>query len=468
MKELDEIDRLFQSEFNGFEPVPDPVVKENIDRAIASKKKRRKFLFLLFPVLFITAATAAVLYSHSFSGDDQSKALISQSTKPHADSGRNSAFLRHEKKQVLENKSDGSIKKSIESPDNQTVKEISIDGHNNVLLRQGKSNLSRNKSRLTTNIHTANSNIGSEKQPAANGRNNILLYPAHPGSNPETITGRISPATPLISDSVSTRPNPTSEIAEVSKPDSTSLPASDSAQNTISQSTETSPQSLPEPPKMASKWSWAILGGWEAEKKRSFESFDTTTMNGKRKEFAAIHSTSFYGKLEVNRKLNPQMDLILGIGFRSTKTTQYTSLYTRDSVIIIDGVSSAPPTDSVHYFIRNQTGTQVYRIHSIIVPLGLSWQKPISSKLHLRFSGGVELAYGWISKQQVQADFSAPKFQSFGCNLWLRPELHYDFGKVRVFGFGTLNQGLSQQLKWDFNVRRNPMFGAGIGLFLEL
>ena len=60
MKEPNEIDLLFQNGLDGLAFTPDPYVKENIDHAIASKKKRRRFLLILFPVLFGLTGFAAI------------------------------------------------------------------------------------------------------------------------------------------------------------------------------------------------------------------------------------------------------------------------------------------------------------------------------------------------------------------------------------------------------------------------
>ncbi len=56
MKERKNIDRLFQEKFKDFEQVPDPVVWENIERALLQKEKRR-----IIPIWWKFAGAAAIL-----------------------------------------------------------------------------------------------------------------------------------------------------------------------------------------------------------------------------------------------------------------------------------------------------------------------------------------------------------------------------------------------------------------------
>ena len=75
MKEPNEIDLLFQTGLDDLTFTPDPHVKENIDHAIASKKKRRRFLFILFPVLFGLTGFAAIglFYQNQRKNENENK-----------------------------------------------------------------------------------------------------------------------------------------------------------------------------------------------------------------------------------------------------------------------------------------------------------------------------------------------------------------------------------------------------------
>jgi hypothetical protein len=170
----------------------------------------------------------------------------------------------------------------------------------------------------------------------------------------------------------------------------------------------------------------------------------------------------------MSRKLSNRFDIIAGLGFRSSDVKQSGSLYSRDSLVTIEGVGSVPSLDSFSYFIRKQNGELSYQVNSILLPLGLSFSTPLSQRFNFRLSGGTEFAFGWIKNKPSHPNLSSAGFRPFGWNVWLRPEIHYTFGKLELFGFGSFNQPLYQQLKLDFKVRRNPLFGAGIGLLIRL
>ncbi|WP_300666554.1 hypothetical protein [Fluviicola sp.] len=460
MKELDEIDQLFQTTFEGFELTPDPSVKAHIDRAIASKKKRRRFLFILFPVLLGTAL-AASLYFYAPSGkaisNNQHISQDSSSGKP-AIASNNTIKKSNTDITLLTD----SLEKTPSIHYLHSKKEIS--GRKNALLRPEFSDWSKKNSR-------ASSGSGSKQGFSEGRRNSAILRPDQSRTNLHLSTTTDTTLSQTLTDSDQTKnqsdPGESLEIAKANKQDSTTSASDSTNTETQASSSETISKPLEIATKKSNNWSLSILAGWEGEKKRPFESFDTTDFAGKRKEFANIHSSSFYGKIELNRRLTHRLGALIGLGFRSSNITQYGSLYTRDSVIVFEGVGSAP-SDSVTYFINHRAGTQTYQVNSIIVPLGLSFSIPLSKQFQFRLSGGTEFAYGWMTTKQKQPGFSAPNFRSFGWNFWLRPEFHYTFGNYQLFGFGSFNQALSQQLKWDFTTRRNPAFGAGIGLLIQL
>lgn len=455
MKELDEIDQLFQTTFEAFELTPDPAVKENIDRAIASKKKRRKLLFILFPVLLSVGTLAAFACFLAFSNEKQSQKndLAGNSfseqhvEKGVSENGRNSAILRPD--------SLNSSKKLTSANSNSHFKKGIPEGrHENMILRSDLVNSEKKITAATSDPHT-------QKAISESGRKNVLLRPDQEANPP------VSPGTNNEIPQTTNDQTSQDQLASGKITDSATI-AADSVNSQELAATSRSVSEAADPAvKKANKWSLSVLAGWESEKKRPSEFFDTTNFSGPR-EFAQIHGTSFYGKVELNRKINSRLDLIMGLGFRSTRIKQYGSLFSLDSFYEHEGISSVPPTDSVVYYIRNQAGTQVFQVNSIIMPLGLAYSIPITQKFGFRFSGGTEIAYSWSIDKEIQPPFSRPEFRPFGLNLWLRPEIHYAFGRCRLFGFGSFNQALYSHLKWDFTVRRNPAFGAGIGLLIEL
>ncbi len=454
MKEPNEIDLLFQSAFDGLELPLDPVMKENIDRAIAAKKKRRRFLFILFPVLLGTTGFAAMLYFYPFSEKNlQNKQLthqnrLSEDEKSSSNSG-NSAFRMNESKQTALNdpiseKAQLSIGTSGSSVQTQLpiTKKRTHFKSSRSFLNSKSTELPKDKTTLRVNKKSTSPD-GKTLVAAEKGEQNLQVKKA-----PDKLENKLL----TEQDAVAITEN---------KPDSTLRSSLTDSTNQIVAEILKSQESN----KGAGKWSLAILSYWEGEKKRSADFKDEPYIEQK-KENARIHSSTFYGKIEVNRKLTTKLEVLTGLGFRSSKVIQYG--YVSKIEIPVEGVGSVNPGPITTFDTVHSTAIQSFRVNSLVLPIGFAYSFPIGKKMQIRLSAGGEFAYGQIANRQLQPDLSAPKFRPFGCSVWLRPEVHYSFGRSQLFGFGTLNQSLSQQLKWNFEPRRNPAFGAGIGLRIRL
>lgn len=443
MKELDEIDQLFQSTFEGFELTPDDSVKTNIDRAITSKKKRRRFLFIWFPIIFGASALAATGYFHSFS----KRNYIAQNQSPEP--------TRHPS--LSENHTNNGISQA-RIAGNTNQKQLIQREDSKIKVTEAKRILAKTRS------------VGSSKSKVTIASNNKPSESKSTAIQPNTSKSEIHEADLSIEkteEQIAVSPEPKTTENATSDSITSSTPGDTSNLEDLTQDI-VKPDLLPEVKKAPKKWSLSVLTGWENESKKPSERYDSTEFSGASKEYAQIHSTSFYGKIEFNRSLNTNFDAIVGLGFRSGRIKQYATLYSLDSFAVYEGVSSVPTADSFGYYIRKQNETHIYQVNSVIMPLGISFSTPFGNSFHFRISGGTELAYSWMTEKQSAPNSSPPRLNSFGWNVWVRPEIHYTFGKFRLFGFGSFNQPLLQQLKWDFTVRRNPAFGAGIGLMIRL
>lgn len=448
MKELDEIDQLFQTTFEGFELTPDDLVKRNIDRAIASKKKRRKFLFIWFPILFGASVLAATGYFYSFSGKNFPKGNYITQNQSSEFTSYSSLSENHENEEISQEEiAVNTTRKRLVQREDSKIKETETKS---VLAKIQPVRSSNNKLIIASNNKSSESKI-------------TAIQPNESKSEIPVADGYIAKTEEQRS------VNPEEKTTENTGQDSTTanIPGDSSNLKALTTVTDTL-DLLPKAKKAQQKWSLSLLTGWENETKKPSERFDSTEFSGASKEYARIHSTSFYGKIEFNRSLDTNLDAIIGLGFRSSRIKQYGSLYSPDSFAIYLGVSSVPPIDSFGYFIRKQNETRIYQVNSVIMPLGISYSVPLGNTFHFRVSGGTEFAYSWMTEKQSAPNLSSPRLNSFGWNVWVRPEIHYTIGKFRLFGFGSFNQPLLKQLKWDFTVRRNPAFGAGIGLFIQL
>ncbi|MNK08996.1 hypothetical protein D3C87_269430 [compost metagenome] len=433
MKELDEIDRLFQTTFEGFESTPDPSVKINIDRAIATKKKRRRFLFIWFPVLFGTMALAGILYfrpdsKHSFIAK---KTQTNQQIQPRMEQSQTTPTVRGIQK-------------------NQAITNQTLLTKNSTSKYAEKSAVKPVFTPIQIPYIAANRD---QKIPKA-----------------QTVQIGHSDRSQLIPTVDQT--NPAEAEVSATENNSDSLTASAQADSAITTDLTTSinnPDLLPEVKKTHINWSVSLITGWENEARTQAKQFNSTLFPGTSKEFARIQSTSFYGKIELNRRINARFHAVIGLGFRSSRIRQYGSRYSSDSASVVEGTTSSPIIpDSVVYVSKNQTGIRTFQLNSVTLPLGLSYSVLIGPRFGIRLSGGTEFIYSWMREKESPLQLTPPEFRPFGLNAWLRPEIHYSFGKFQLFGFGTINQPLVQQLKWNFEVNRNPAFGAGIGMLIHL
>ncbi len=465
MKELNEIDSLFESAFDGLILTPDASVKENIDLAIASKKKRRRFLFILFPILFGITCFAALVTFYPFSG----KTLLTQNeNQSRLSSGEDSSYSNSSSNTIQNQKSESpsfdqtSTKGSngkIRVKSGMTKSTTSITGSNSP--KQVKSQISNS---------TASSKI--TKTPGRQKNKAVLVLKSKPvstnrriSSGPETKRTdlQVVKVPEKAENKIFAEQRPVA-LAEIT-PDSTITPGiQDSSLSQLAKTPALVNLAFTETPR---KWSLAVLTYWEGEKKRDIGFTDQPFINNKR-EIAAIHASTFYGKIELNRKFGQRWEVLTGLGFRSAKIVQYG--YADKIETPFEGVSSGipnpitpPEPDTVQY-----KEAQSFRVNSVVLPLGFGYSLPLKYNMRIRLSAGAEFAYGQFARQSLNPVLSTPTLRSFGCSVWIRPELYYSFGKMELFGFGTFNHSIAQQLKWDFETRRNPAFGGGIGLRIQL
>lgn len=430
MKELNEIDLLLQSAFEGLELPLDPRMKENIDRAIASKKKRKRFLFILFPILG-TLAFGILLQLFQ-----ESKEHMLITSKELEKQPINTFNPQKEKTQI---QSGIQSTYSNQRPENHMLKNHLTFKRNNTSFNNEK--ISSQFKLVSANQLNESTENSGEISYQSESKLSAQLFPEK--NKPQNVLNSNNPD----SDSLSNQPEDSIKHSDIA---------------------ETIPFLNPEEAsdKKAKKWSLSLMSYWEGEKKRSAADFESESFSGKKNERASIHSSAFYAKIEINRKLTSQLDVLAGIGFRSAKIIQYGNLGEVIIPIQETGSGGLQPVNEPDTVFS--THVQSFHIHSVVLPIGLAYSFQLGKKTQLRLAGGSEFAYGKLSNKHLQPELSAPRFRSFGCNIWLRPELHYAIGKVELFGFGTFNQSLSQQLKWDFKVRRNPAFGAGIGVRIQL
>lgn len=436
MKEHNEIDSLFESVFDGLTLTPDASVKENIDKAIASKKKRRRFLFILFPLLFGVTGFAATAYFYPISG----KPVLTQNEKqPRLPSGENEAsILPHP------------VSNNIQ---NQESESLNVD----VTLANDSKGKLNTRSKINTSTVTKIPKRAKTKTTFTPGSKPVLPEPKRTDFQVEKNSEKSENEILVEKDEVTVSENTSDSI--LSTPDSTTHVIAEILKSTGNN------LHLVEDNEDPGKWSLAVLTYWEGEKKRDIGFQDEPFINNKR-EIASIHSSTFYGKIEINRKFGRRWELLTGVGFRSSKIIQYGSV---DKIEFpLEGLGSVIPINPPVPDTVLSKHVQSFRVNSVVLPIGFGYSIPLKYNMRISLAAGAEFAYGQFARETLDKNLSAPALRPFGCSVWIRPELYYSFGRIQLFGFGTFNQTLSQQLRWNFEPRRNPAFGGGIGLRIQL
>ncbi len=420
MKELDEIDHLFKETFDGFEVIPEPSVKEKIDRSLASEKRRRRFLLIFLPLLALsmTATIIALMYIPS---------------------GRPTVVTHEKTGFVKTGPADTNTEKKPLAVNNAATDEVVKRTDH---AQTGQWSRSENDTFHTIRkINEKTDRIVSEEQPFVETKQETTVNLLHAENNTMDTTIRVPDE--LLRDS-----------SDAKSPELTAV------QNELPQD--------PAKAETGSRWHMTGFAGWEGERAKSLESLNSNDISNAGKEFAGIRSSSFYGKVEMNYQLPVGLDLIAGLGFRSTEVSQHAIHYVRDSLPEYEDITTSAPT-SYTYFAREDQGQQTFRVNSLIMPIGIAGSLAVGRSFVLRCSAGTEFSYGWLNNVQLQPGFSQPVFRPFGWNVWVRPELHYPIGRWRLIAYGTFNQVLYQQLKWEVtSSKRNPLFGAGIGISVRL
>lgn len=422
MKELDEIDHLFRETFDGFEVIPDPSVKEKIDRSIASGKRRRRFLLIFFPLLGLSMTVLAIGMLYGPSGTST----------------------------VISRTSTRSVKTEA-----VYVHTTFADTYSLTVNSSAEKELKRSGNRKKS--------PGVELQH----KTSFRLVEKSDKEMGHEFSGQIVAVsgTDKTGDSSPTEKTESADIAMHVATDS--IPDTSNVKTPESLPAEGELLKAPEKNGTGSRWNVTGLAGWEGERAKPVESLNSNELSNVGKEFAGIRSSSLYGKVELNYKLTSGLDLIAGLGFRSTEVQQQATRYVRDSIPEYGDIATSVPT-SYTYFAREDQGQQIFRVNSVIMPIGIAGSLSVGRSFVLRCSAGTEFSYGWLNNVQLQPDFNRPVFRPFGWNIWVRPELHYPIGRWRLIAYGTVNQAICQQLRWDVTSKRNPLFGAGIGVSIRL
>lgn len=442
MKEFDEIDHLFQDTFHEFEMTPDSSVKLLIDAQIAQTKRKKRFLIWFFPLVLAFGVLGYMGYINTI-GNDSKK--YNSSNKQLAENLKekkitDSLTAKANKSAQIESKLD---KKRIH---NQTTKD-KLNAITSSKISKGKVSAAANRSIDPNKLNHLKSSP-SPKQ----------LIPIQQKGDDEPIA-----VEPIIPDLQNPRNEDLSETKDLKNDSGDSLMMELPKDSTKTQVLDPkSNSSVPEVPNPKKSWlgaHWAIAGvvGFETGKGSTRIPNSMEGNQNQKYEFANVELNAFYGKLEATKVLDSRFHLLLGIGYKYAQISQIGTVFTKDSLV---EASSLVPTA---YFYDKKEGKQDFKINSVIVPIGLTYQILDRKNFFVQTSLFGEMSFG-KSRQSSNQDFLAePEFNKFGFQASLRPEFHYRMKKSSLFVFGSVGKTFQNHLNWDFADKKSWLFGGGVG-----
>jgi hypothetical protein len=450
MKELDEIDRLFQEELGGFEALPDASVKANIDEALLAKKRRKGMIFWFLPLLLALGIPAFFVFN-KIEAKDQNLTIMEAS--------KNIEFKSYGQRPKT------AFFKSINKTNKQRTSELSINNS----YRNPISAINPADSRISKNKNTYNSKKGNAKDVSTTTISKVDNRDTKWKLEKTLLAER---KVHVINEKEITS-TPDVELTNSSeKKELESKTKGNNSETTKSNSQVKEEESLKInlPKKESNKWALALYSGYDItfKKERTPLILEEPILLD---EFANRYRSTFYtSKLEFNRRLNFHFDIAFGFGYQLNTINKQEKHYFLDSVVVPpESVgTSTTLTDSFAYVQGEKLETQKMRISSLVLPIGISYYTKLSSKVEFRLSASTEMSFGKLKREQDIWIFSNPNFQTFGINVFLRPELVYNFKKLKVGVHGTINQPIRNQLIWSGFNYSFTRFGGGISVHYPL
>lgn len=511
MKNRDEIDDLFASNFGNFEETPPTEVKVNLDAQlfpvgnVATKKSTNwKWFLLLFPF------TAILAFVYLKSNPSNEKQTIQTAKNSVNTNDKNIKYTDNQQVKVV-----NSLKSSSENPKSKNEgTSIHINQKNIVLTERTNTSFSsesinnsitptkisktKNVERTKTNKESsfiANNKTGFSNQKStlkSNGNSNQITDKQE--MQPETkyenhkldesylsIINELKDQSENIEKNVENVENTDSEIIKSEEKTTSQL----QSENVISTQTEETKHSEPK-----------IDSTGKAASENATNS--TSELKDEKQKFKAKWGISLYGgianginvltppnglfyenlgpslSLETDYQFNKKMSVSTGISYDKRIDLYSKDLFQVDSVVsnftmqfvtdsmnvVIDTIFTYYYSLDTTYFLRTQNVTST----SFSLPLFFNYELFSKNNWSGAVSAGVRINFFKTTVSTPTTGFSEPTLSSFGVQSFIRPQLKYNFGKIGIGIYGSFGLDIKQPVKWtDFSRQR---WNYGTGFFL--
>lgn len=484
MKEQDEIEQLFSSNFDGFEKAPPADVKAAIDSSLfsggaATESKKRKGIIWWFALALVIGLTGlgSLIYLTNISNEtstNQSIAKVS-SEKEAPNSISSQKLMKNQKNQ--KNQSSKSIyqTQNITSNSSSTATEVKKTVSSNAKPQVGSTASSSQNYKKQTKTKKKKSTF--QKQPILMDKESSQLK-----KNIPNLTAVISPASKMMEDepsniqldpyfdmkakedatSNSTKESSADLSSSETNIDSTAITDSTSTNNITSNNPTENQTQLPK----KSPFSLTIYSGVTY----GFSSLQQPTSSS----FKMKEAVGFNSSIEMNYALNNRFGIGTGIDLNTRMDNFYRVTQVTDSVylgLVPQYVYDPQVPDSIidtlyiedYDVVNNEIEqSQLIRHTSFAIPLTFNWNIYSKGRWNYRLGTVVRLAY--VNNKLVSNDhnFEVPEFKKFSARIAIRPQVDYTFNKIAIGAYLNCGYDLLPTVNWTEIERKRVDLGVGL------
>ena len=509
MKEMDDIENLFSSAFDGAEMAPPGAVKEGIDKSLfGGKANIGGYWWIGLIVIALIGGTALFFVNTAESEKETLAATTSERTMNGSDISGQSEV------QKSENNGESANGQFTSTENEQTNAEQFGNGVSEN-ARNGSTQQTKQSETQTTEVGSAegfSGQNGTDEEPSSSFEpetsgdhtptkesDNSAIGTTMSGDNIENATekgaGEVSgddgsgisttettaDANNVFSDSMNDAEAGADETEKSSGEEFVVAVVNEMLTNPLEKLKTNEPEksllvaanpTLPAPPgvKSGGRYSLSLYSGMTYGS-NSLKSDQPTT---KRLQ----ESVGFYSGLEVLYHLSSAYDVSLGLDYSQHKYSLTDELQTTSNVYVGDSLvlvfdTNQQVTDSLFYPMYELVSTpqeisSTIQMQSFGVPLYLTYNVPFGTSLSLRMGLGAHFSYTKYRVLTSDIEIENPEFKSFGLRVQLRPELVYNFNRFGIGVYGKLEYDVLQGMQWNAIKRRRWGTGAGISLRYKL
>lgn len=481
MKEQDEIEQLFSSNFDGFEKAPPADVKAAIDASLfsggattESKKRKGIIWWFVFALVIGVTGLGSIIFFTNRTNDVKASNLHAQNTSENENSSSPDTSINS----VRQNK----VPSSNSTKTKSSTKKTNSEETSGQMKAVSSHPVKKEQSAITSSTTTKKKKNATNDKHNLKKKSGLIDNDLKSKSAGTSLTGIISAQTKMTEDepsnlqldsdlnkktiseenSNSSKESSADLASTETKIDSTS--SEDSSKMSIALSPDPTITSLPKA--KTSPFSLTLFSG---------ATYGLSTLQQPTSSsFKMKEEIGFSSSIEMNYALTNRFELGAGIDINTRMDNFYRVSQVTDSVylgLVPQYVYDPQVPDSIidtlyveEYDVVNNEieQNQLIRHTSFAIPLIFNWNIYSSGRWNYRLGTVVRLAY--VNNKLVSNDhnFEMPEFKKFSARIALRPQVDYTFNKIAIGAYLNCGYDLLPTVNWTDIERKRVDFGAGL------